>query len=426
MIVVFCIGGFLFVNLVQAEEVEEISSTTATVDNTVLWDDLKIGKIEYNVTTGSEWVGIYNSGTSAVDLSGGVICDSTEKNCKSTGGIIHPLQTLNIILNTKRYLNNDGDSVILKNPNKKIIDRIDYTKKKKNLAVPRINKTITEIYSTPTSWKRGIKLTIVTTTKNIQATSSMQSTSIEQEKFLLVSSKQARSMEKGVEIKVAGVIAVMPGVLGGQYLYITKENNGIQVYSYKKDFPRLKLGYFVEVTGQMSSANGVQRIKIVSSSDIVVLSSGNKIMVATKKIGELNENNLGGLVQIVGNITEKKSNYFYIDDGVDEIKVVIKDGTQIDKKNYKVGDKLEVIGIVESSRDDLVILPRSEKDIRKIKVYVAPKKSISNIQKISTKPAVQKKQAIAYLNIAVVALLILIILILVRKKILWVIKKATS
>lgn len=108
------------------------ASTTAVAENlsttTVryIWSQIKINEIVSDPEEGNEWVELYNFATSSLDLAGGVICDNTEKSCKTTTGTVESASWLVVDLGTNRYLNNGGDSVILKNSVGEITDSVNY------------------------------------------------------------------------------------------------------------------------------------------------------------------------------------------------------------------------------------------------------------------------------------------------------------
>jgi DNA/RNA endonuclease YhcR with UshA esterase domain len=112
------------------------SSSTDTQDNGVggtppsydNWLGLKLNEFVSNPSDGSEWVELYNNSSSSVDISGGYICDSrnTTSTCKLISGTVSASGWLKLDLLTSSYLNNEGDSVILKDPAGNIIDQVVY------------------------------------------------------------------------------------------------------------------------------------------------------------------------------------------------------------------------------------------------------------------------------------------------------------
>ena len=73
---------------------------------------------------------------------------------------------------------------------------------------------------------------------------------------------------------------------------------------------------------------------------------------------------MGKLARVIGEITEIKSNFMYIDDGEGELMVYFKKGARLDKKKFKEGEKVEVTGVGEENRSGVYQLwPRSQEDI---------------------------------------------------------------
>lgn len=98
-------------------------STSSYIFN---WSFIKINEIISDPVSGNELVELYNTGSSSVDLSGGSICDFSDRACKTISGEIAGHDWLVADLLTDRYLNNDGDSVILKDIHNNIVDEINY------------------------------------------------------------------------------------------------------------------------------------------------------------------------------------------------------------------------------------------------------------------------------------------------------------
>ena len=187
-----------------------------------------------------------------------------------------------------------------------------------------------------------------------------------EDKTLYLSVAQARQQVKGSKVQVGGVVTVLPGIFGSQYFYIQDSTGGIQVYQYRKDFPTLGVGDQVSVFGEISVSRGQKRVKVKSSSDIKVLRSGVSIKVVSSGLSNLDENDLGRLVKVGGTITEIKGNYMYIDDREDEMQVYLKNGAKINKKKYKEGQEIELLGVLEQGSKGWQIWPRSSKDLTSV------------------------------------------------------------
>lgn len=161
---------------------------------------------------------------------------------------------------------------------------------------------------------------------------------------------------------VQGVVTALPGVFGSQYFYISVEEKGYQVYQYKKDFPNLKIGDKVVVRGESSEISGVSRIKISGRSGISIL--GEDKNFEPLNLEDLIPEAVGALVKITGDVTSVKSNYFYVDNGNSEMMVYLRPGAKIDKQDFKLGDSVEVIGILEQTKSGLRVSPRDSLDIK--------------------------------------------------------------
>ena len=155
----------------------------------------------------------------------------------------------------------------------------------------------------------------------------------------------------------------LPGDFGAQYFYIGDGPMGIQIYQNKKLFPELQIGDVVEVSGVTSASGEIKRVNVKNKTDIRVISHGTSTSTSAV-IEDLNEEMLGGLIKITGEITEIKSNYMYVDDGTTELIVYFKQGAKIDKKKFKEGELVEIIGVLEKSKTDLQLWPRGREDIK--------------------------------------------------------------
>ncbi|MDP2736166.1 MAG: lamin tail domain-containing protein, partial [bacterium] len=129
--------------------------------------------------------------------------------------------------------------------------------------------------------------------------------------------EKVREMEIGSLVKVKGTVAVEPGILGVQIFYIVG-SPGIQIYNYKKDFPALRIGDYIEVTGELAQTQGELRIKTKDKNDINLIEYKAPPAALAIKAEEVNEENIGQLITVTGEITDKKSTSLYVDDGSDE------------------------------------------------------------------------------------------------------------
>ncbi len=188
---------------------------------------------------------------------------------------------------------------------------------------------------------------------------------------LLLGIEEARKMEKGTLVLVEGVVTVLPGVLGSQFFYINASqkseaaliNFGLQVYSYKKDFPDLHIGDRLEVLGEISEVNGEKRLKTLTKGDIRVLAMGKKITPQAVVCEEINNDLLGSLVSVEGEISDLKATGIYLDDGFDEVHIYLKKTMGINHQDYEKVANIKVTGIISAAKNEIRLLPRSKDDI---------------------------------------------------------------
>jgi len=190
-----------------------------------------------------------------------------------------------------------------------------------------------------------------------------------------------KQMAIGTRVKVKGIVAVEPGILGKNIMYL--KGSGVQIYLNKLPWTNFELGQEVELTGTISQINGEKRIKLAKADDLQIIDPA-KQKVSAKQIAieEIDDPLVGYLAQVSGVILDKKASKIYLDDGTGEAMVYIKASTNIDLAEIFPGDELQVTGILSKYPNEIRILPRYEHDL-------VVKKSQQNTQPTREKPAVQ-------------------------------------
>lgn len=91
------------------------------------WSKLRLNEILVAPTDGTELVELFNTGSSAMDLTGGTLCDDRATSCliATLEGTIAP-GGFAVVTITGSKLNNGGDKVILKDPAGTVIDELTY------------------------------------------------------------------------------------------------------------------------------------------------------------------------------------------------------------------------------------------------------------------------------------------------------------
>lgn len=204
------------------------------------------------------------------------------------------------------------------------------------------------------------EITSVGKTKNNAAKTGKKKTKIKN--YIKTTLEEIKNLDVGENVIVNGTVAVKPGVYGTQYFYIVG-SPGIQVYNYYKDFPDLKVGDYIEVKGELTESGSEMKVKIAGKEDIKIIKNIGEPKIEKISSDNLNGDFIGRLVEITGEITDKKGQRIYIDDGNGEIMVYIKKGANIDSKLLAEGKTATIRGMAILYRGSVQVQPRSNDDI---------------------------------------------------------------
>lgn len=175
----------------------------------------------------------------------------------------------------------------------------------------------------------------------------------------------ARNESNGEEVTITGTVTVLPGVLSSQYFYIQDATSGMQIYSYYKSFPALNIGDVIQVSGELSETSGERRLKMGSDTVVNIISHIEPPPPKQVEIKDIGESLEGQYVKISGTVAETSGDTFVIQDNENnQIKIVIKSMTNIDKPKMYKGDQVEISGIVSQYKDEYRILPTKQDDVK--------------------------------------------------------------
>lgn len=346
-----------------------------------------------------EFIELKNIGKTAINLRGWQLDDEDGGSKPYTikdDAIIGPDNLLVFYKSaTKLALNNTSDAVRLIDPAGTIIDLVEYEGGAEGLSYNKINN----------EWQWSEIITPGEENKILYnpQTTGKKTSSLKYKTIITTDLVGARQQDLGDRVRVRGTVSVKPGVLGQQIFYLA--GSGMQIYMHKKDFPALKIGDYVEIVGELSQSGGEMRIKVSEKKDIAVLKHGEPPAPHEIRVGEINEETEGYLITIEGEIIEKHGSNIYIDDGSDEVKVYIKEGTGINKNMFQEADQVKITGIVSQTSSGYRLLPRSPEDIEIFgnnlngQSYTAKKVLEKNVQNQST---------LKYLNAATMAMVIIL------------------
>jgi len=386
----------------------EIISNSFSIQN-IKVGDLAINELEYDsaqsgIDSDYEWVEIYNSLSYDVTLVDWQICDNSSCNIfpqaiiPANGYLVIAATKLGFLGNFGNFgenivyledsvgngLANSGDSVILKDNIGKIISAISYS----GASQPGFSwARSSENEWSFTSQKTPGEENIFDEEKGGQGGGDETPTPTEE--INVTDLENVRSFPAGALVSLEGIVSVEPGSLGGQIIYI-QGSQGVQVFLNSGDFPELVAGDMVRVVGEISDYFGETRIKARTRADFSIISSGNMVEVREiREFGEIGEELEGHLVYVVGQYVKKDGGSIYISDGLNQVRIYLKDSTGIILSGLTKNDTIEVRGIVSQTEAGYRILPRSQSDIKVTKVANVTK--VTNVKKASVKKATVTK-----------------------------------
>jgi len=363
-----------------------------SVKSVLAVDHIVINEIYPNANTGElEWLELYNPTGSDINLSDWSLCDNTcdenDKGFSLTDEYIVLKNNYLVLEKGNNFpfgLNNSGDIVILRDKERNIIDSVVYGSfddgdNLDNAPLPRKGESISRIPNGADSNNDSVDFQIVPFTKNaenkmpenavVEGSETEEELEVENE---IISVRQARESIDGTNVVTEGIVTTVPGDLSDSYFYLQDESAGIQIYCYKKDFPLLEQGYMIRVTGELSSTNNERRIKIVNSSEIVIIENSIPLQPLIKEIDQITEDVEGTLVGITGQIIETFGSQFtVIDKKGTELKILIRKPENVNKPKLKKGDQVEISGIVSQYKDYYRILPFLSGSVKIIKLNSA-------------------------------------------------------
>jgi len=321
-----------------------------------------------------EWVEIKNTGETKINLLNWKLDDSEggskpflfDSDLWLEAGSFYAIDRVDSGL----ALNNSVDAVRLFDNFDELVDEIEYEKVIEGEAYARgqNNKLFWTTVLTP-GQENIITVsdsqTVANNAAQVSGVDNKSTANTKSEKIIIETTlEKIKEFESGELVKVKGVVAVRPGVLGTQYFYIVG-SPGIQIYNYKKDFPNLEVGDYIEVSGELSVVSGEQRIKTKIATDMKILERRTAPDAQELSCDKITDESIGQLVSVTGEVVERKSSIVYLDDGTDEVIVYIKTSTGINPKSIKEGDIISVTGIVSCTKSGPRVMPRSNDDIIK-------------------------------------------------------------
>ncbi len=374
-------AGVYEVTLTVSDESAESQATRAIkITSPVYSKDIVINEFLPNpvgTDTASEFIELKNTGSDSVDLSNWRLDDVEGGSAPYTLPVATVLGPGSIKAffrsDTKIALNNNGDTVRLLDPAGEVKSSHAYSSSDEGQSVNRLDDGSYTISATITSGASNV-ITEPTTneedeeeetpkkTNTTAVAASKKSGQVAGATAKKVDLQNIRREEEGTVITTEGAVSVPPGIFGETQIYLA--GSGIQVYLSSGDFPAVKLGDQVKLTGTLASIQGETRLKLAAGKDLSVVAPGDPPVPHVIKTGNIEEDVEGFLVTIQGQVTQTNGDTFYLDDGSGDAKVYLKETANINKPAMKKGLAITITGVVSETSSGYRVLPRFQEDIR--------------------------------------------------------------
>ncbi len=280
---------------------------------------------------------------------------------------------------TKLSLNNSNESVRILWPDKKVLQEIKFKESAKEGQSFSLKDNKWSWTSSITPGRDNI-IKSASAKAPADKQENKKTTKQENNETNLFKIKEVRGLKRYDSLKTSGIVIVPPKTISQTSFYIQDETSGIQVYFSKKDFPDLKLGDKIEVSGKLSEASNEKRILISSKEDIKIISNNQSLTATQIETGKVSEDLEGKLVLASGQIEKLAGSTLYINDGSGTLKIYIPD-SNIEKPKLKKGDWVTYQGIISETSSGYRLLPRFTSDIKSGKFSFTPAQGLTQIPK---------------------------------------------
>ncbi|PLX25116.1 hypothetical protein C0580_03265 [Candidatus Parcubacteria bacterium] len=321
-------------------------------------DDLIISEFIPNPigSDDNEWVELYNQSDKNIDLSGWYL-DDIDGGSKPYNFVTSTIARKDFLLVTREKskitLNNSNDSVRLIDPNKQIWQQVEYEK------IPEGSSYAWDFENR--EWFVADKPSPGSINLNVVVD--------EEREIYFV--PQVFELEKNEEVLVQG-LAINSSDGDSRSVYLVDFDGDkvyydslVEVYSYYKDFPQIRPGQVLTVSGKISKTGDIPRLKIKNASDVLV--SDMKIELTDREVidvFDISEDYLGDFVTIGGVVVKKSGKNIYIAEDEEEdylLRAYLKFSSK--ELDIKKGSEVIISGILSESNNGFKLTPFKLADV---------------------------------------------------------------
>ena len=357
----------------------------------------------------SEWIELYNNSSTTLVLAGWSLDDAPGGSKPLIFGATSTIGAKEYLLINKSIsklsLNNDEDDVRLLSPDKEVVFEVSYQKSKTGQSYNYDELNEEWFWSTGlTPGQKNVEKVLVDLSIQEINGPANDISIIQVSQYDL---EAVKLLPKDEPAKITGVITSLPGQLYKKSFYLAGvdstsgqifPNQGLEIYVSVAIGLDFKIGDLVEVEGKVSYVKDRVRLNLGKDKKIAVLGHLDTVEPLSAGVEDLQDDLLGALVSLSGQVVKKQSNSIYLDDSGSEIRVDFKEGVKEGYRNLKEGDYLTVAGILISGLDGYRLLPRTVEDIQPAKILGAVDAAASlSSQTIEVLPQNRGQQAMKYL-----------------------------
>ncbi|HRH21951.1 MAG TPA: lamin tail domain-containing protein, partial [bacterium] len=224
--------------------------------------------------------------------------------------------------------------------------------------------------------------------------------------------KKSTTTQSGT-IQLSGRVLDKTNTFSSLYFFILPDNEqqAWQIYHQKGELPTLTPGQKVTVTGRKSNITSAKRLLVSNISDITIGPLETQPEPISIQASQKN-NYLGQLITVSGEVTDRNSDNFYLDDGSGDILVRLKAGTNLLANNFTPGTEHTISGLLVNGSKELELWPRSISDTDLNTTTELKTTSTSSAISIPDKP---KNNLLPHILIGLATALIILIITITKK-----------
>lgn len=321
----------------------------------------------------NEWIELYNAGDIDVELTGWSLNDNGGSPIyKIKDGTVIKAKNFMVLgrEETKIALNNTSDQIALFDPNNQLVAQFAYDKTEENASWARFASAWEQTkILTPgeENEKSDLQMSALAVKPSVEIKAGAQTSYLYfPSTFSLADIKNLPLRSK---VSVVGQVNVLPSVFSKNTIHLV---NGLQIYFSKADWPALRTGDVIEISGVTSESQGTTRMLLKDKKDLKILRNEPLPEPLVIDSSEMNDDLDGAFIRIIGELSQKTRGKLTFSDDLGEFYVGLKTGSHIDAGLMALNEKIQITGIISNVNGQYLILPRQQDDLQNLTLLAKP------------------------------------------------------